>query len=77
MEGRALHSHACIRQRSNMTTKLGWAQSGELFDYIVEKGRLLEDEARHFFQQVPLFGFIQYVLIINPGSSLWLYVRKC
>ena len=29
------------------------AQTGELFDYIVEKGRLLEDEARHFFQQVP------------------------
>lgn len=27
-------------------------QAGELFDYIVEKGRLLEDEARHFFQQV-------------------------
>lgn len=28
------------------------AQAGELFDYIVEKGRLLEDEARHFFQQI-------------------------
>lgn len=27
-------------------------QAGELFDYIVEKGRLLEDEARHFFQQI-------------------------
>jgi len=27
-------------------------QSGELFDYIVEKGRLMEDEARHFFQQI-------------------------
>ena len=27
-------------------------QSGELFDYIVEKGRLVEDEARHFFQQI-------------------------
>lgn len=28
------------------------AQVGELFDYIVEKGRLMEDEARHFFQQI-------------------------
>lgn len=28
------------------------AQAGELFDYIVEKGRLLEDEARNFFQQI-------------------------
>lgn len=27
-------------------------QTGELFDYIVEKGRLLEDEARAFFQQI-------------------------
>ncbi len=27
-------------------------QGGELFDYIVEKGRLVEDEARHFFQQI-------------------------
>ena len=29
-----------------------YVKGGELFDYIVEKGRLLEDEARHFFQQV-------------------------
>ena len=27
-------------------------QAGELFDYIVEKGRLLEDDARQFFQQI-------------------------
>ena len=27
-------------------------QAGELFDYIVEKGRLLEEEARTFFQQI-------------------------
>lgn len=27
-------------------------QTGELFDYIVEKGRLMEDEARQFFQQI-------------------------
>ena len=30
----------------------GSLQAGELFDYIVEKGRLMEDEARHFFQQI-------------------------
>lgn len=29
-----------------------YVKSGELFDYIVEKGRLQEDEARCFFQQV-------------------------
>lgn len=27
-------------------------KAGELFDHIVEKGRLVEDEARHFFQQI-------------------------
>jgi serine/threonine protein kinase len=26
--------------------------SGELFDYILSKGRLPTDEARHFFQQI-------------------------
>ncbi|BBN06438.1 5'-AMP-activated protein kinase, catalytic alpha subunit [Marchantia polymorpha subsp. ruderalis] len=29
-----------------------YVKSGELFDYIVEKGRLLEHEARRFFQQI-------------------------
>ena len=30
-----------------------YCQNGELLDYIVEKGRLQEDEARRIFQQVP------------------------
>eukprot|EP00884_Botryococcus_braunii_P009517 jgi/Botrbrau1/18567/Bobra.0367s0013.1 len=29
-----------------------YVKAGELFDHIVEKGRLVEDEARHFFQQI-------------------------
>ena len=29
-----------------------YVKSGELFDYIVEKGRLGENETRHFFQQI-------------------------
>ena len=29
-----------------------YEQAGELYDYVIEKGRLLEEEARRFFQQV-------------------------
>jgi 5'-AMP-activated protein kinase catalytic alpha subunit len=29
-----------------------YVESGDLFDYIVLNGRLPEEEARHFFQQV-------------------------
>lgn len=29
-----------------------YASSGDLYDYIVQRGRLREDEARHFFQQI-------------------------
>jgi hypothetical protein len=32
-------------------------ESGDLFDYIVLNGRLPEEEARHFFQQVWTYCF--------------------
>ncbi|KAJ1398739.1 Serine/threonine-protein kinase, active site [Sesbania bispinosa] len=38
------------RKMENM--KMEEQESGELFDYVVEKGRLQEDEARKFFQQI-------------------------
>jgi 5'-AMP-activated protein kinase catalytic alpha subunit len=37
-----------------------YVKSGELFDYIVEKGRLQEDEARNFFQQVGLADILNF-----------------
>ena len=33
-----------------------FVSGGELFDYIVSRGRLAPDEARHFFHQVCYFA---------------------
>lgn len=41
-----------IETPSDIYVVMEYVKTGELFDYIVEKGRLLEDEARHFFQQI-------------------------
>lgn len=43
-----------IKTQVDIFVVMEYVRGGELFDYIVEKGRLLEDEARHFFQQVRL-----------------------
>lgn len=43
-----------IETPTDIYVVMEYVKSGELFDYIVEKGRLQEDEARKFFQQVEL-----------------------
>lgn len=47
-----------IETPSDIYVVMEYVKSGELFDYIVEKGRLQEDEARHFFQQVELIFYL-------------------
>ena len=46
-DGRPTPSNSTANRRLIRSPK-----GGELFDHIVEKGRLPEDEARHFFQQI-------------------------
>ena len=41
-----------IETKEDIYLVMEYVKSGELFDYIVEKGRLVEDEARRFFQQI-------------------------
>lgn len=41
-----------VETHDNIYVVMEYVRSGELFDYIVEKGRLLEDEARRYFQQI-------------------------
>lgn len=47
-----------------------YVKSGELFDYIVEKGRLQEDEARNFFQQVGLAIIFQIMTIVHYSKQV-------
>lgn len=46
-----------IETPTDIYVVMEYVKSGELFDYIVEKGRLQEDEARKFFQQVEIIFF--------------------
>lgn len=41
-----------IETVSDIFVVMEYVESGDLFDYIVLHGRLHENEARHFFQQV-------------------------
>ena len=41
-----------VETATDIYVVMEYVRAGELFDYIVEKGRLPEAEARHFFQQI-------------------------
>lgn len=52
-----------------------YVKFGKVFDYIVEKGRLQQDEARDFCQQID-DGILQEVLKMGLTRTSWL-VKKC
>lgn len=45
-------SYEVIDTPSDIFVIMEFVSGGELFDYIVSRGRLPPDEARHFFHQV-------------------------
>ncbi|KAF6171765.1 hypothetical protein GIB67_007286 [Kingdonia uniflora] len=52
MHPHIIRLYEVIETHSDIYVVMEYVKSGELFDYIVEKGRLQEDEARNFFQQI-------------------------
>lgn len=52
MHPHIIRLYEVIETPTDIYVVMEYVKSGELFDYIVEKGRLQEDEARKFFQQV-------------------------
>ncbi len=48
------HRYEVIDTPSDIFVVMEYVSGGELFDYIVSRGRLPPDEARHFFHQVNL-----------------------
>jgi len=52
MHPHIIRLYEVIETPTDFYVVMEYVKSGELFDYIVEKGRLMEDEARHFFQQI-------------------------
>lgn len=52
MHPHIIRLYEVIETPTDIFVVMEYVKSGELFDYIVEKGRLGEDEARRFFQQV-------------------------
>ncbi|XP_010550030.1 PREDICTED: SNF1-related protein kinase catalytic subunit alpha KIN10 isoform X2 [Tarenaya hassleriana] len=52
MHPHLIRLYEVIETPTDIYVVMEYVNSGELFDYIVEKGRLQEDEARNFFQQI-------------------------
>jgi serine/threonine protein kinase len=73
MHPHIIRLYEVIETPSDIFVVMEYVKSGELFDYIVEKGRLGEEEARRFFQQVDrqslLLCVVPSCLSIRSSSS--------
>lgn len=68
-----------IETTSEIYMVMEYVNSGELFYYLTEKGRLQEDEARYFFQQVRVITYVNKkssfrFSCISGCQVTWLFV---
>jgi serine/threonine protein kinase len=61
MHPHIIRLYEVIDTPADICVVMEYVKSGELFDYIVEKGRLHEEEARHFFQQVAFLHITMFI----------------
>jgi serine/threonine protein kinase len=70
MHPHIIRLYEVIETQTDIYLLMEYVKSGELFDYIVEKGRLSEDEARRFFQQVMSISLTNCVYSFIDGICL-------
>jgi 5'-AMP-activated protein kinase, catalytic alpha subunit len=59
---------------SDIFVVMEYVPNGELFDYIVSKGRLSPDEARHFFHQlVSGIEYCHYHSIVHRDLKVYMF----
>jgi serine/threonine protein kinase len=61
---------------SDIFVIMEYVSGGELFDYIVSRGRLPPDEARHFFHQVTIYYIIHFTCIYLINFYLLLNLKR-
>ncbi len=57
-----IRRYEVIDTPSDIFVIMEYVSGGELFDYIVSRGRLSPDEARHFFHQVCTYRHKLFVI---------------
>ena len=66
MHPHIIRLYEVIETHTDIYVVMEYVKFGELFDYIVEKGRLQEEEARHFFQQVDYLLYYTIEKLLKP-----------
>lgn len=77
MHPHIIRLYEVIETPTDIFVVMEYVKCGELFDYIVEKGRLQEDEARRFFQQASASAYIFLVDVLDSETLLEEKVSCC